>query len=239
MSITLEICANSLTSALAAQEGGADRIELCDNMAEGGTTPSYGTILRVRELLHIQVYPIIRPRGGDFLYNEEEFEIMYQDILVCKELGCDGIVIGLLTTDGQVDIERTKQLVEVAGSLGVTFHRAFDRCHSPFQALEDIIDCGCERILTSGQQPTAVQGAALLSELVTKAKDRIIIMPGSGIRPENIAPLVQQTRAKEYHSTAKKTISSKMQFENKLAKNENNAISVTDVEIVRALKKEL
>lgn len=239
--MVLEICANSLPSALAAQAGGADRVELCDNMAEGGTTPSYGTILTARELLHIQVYPIIRPRGGDFLYNDPEFDLMRKDIELCKETGCDGVVIGLLLADGGIDKKRTKLLVELAWPLGVTFHRAFDRCADPFQAMEDIIDCGCERILTSGQQPTAPEGAELIAQLVEKAGGRIIIMPGSGVRENNIAELVRSTRATEYHSTAKSTVRSKMQFKNKLVM-DNEAlelnISETDVEIVRKLREE-
>ncbi len=240
MSITLEICANSIRSALAAQEGGADRIELCDNMAEGGTTPSYGTIKKARELLELQIYPIIRPRGGDFLYNEQEFELMFQDILICKELGCDGVVIGLLNRDGSIDAERSKKLVEAARPLGVTFHRAFDRCRDPFQALETIINIGCERILTSGQQPTAPEGAALIAELLHKASGRIIIMPGSGIRVNNIADLARETGAKEFHSTAKTTLQSKMQFKNPLVlRNEKEELSqtVTDAQTVKKLRK--
>lgn len=239
--MVLEICANSLPSALAAQAGGADRVELCDNMAEGGTTPSYGTILTTRELLHIQVYPIIRPRGGDFLYSDHEFDLMRKDIELCKETGCDGVVIGLLLSDGSIDKKRTKLLVELAWPLGVTFHRAFDRSADPFQAMEDIIDCGCERILTSGQQPTAPEGAELIARLVEKAGGHIIIMPGSGVRENNIAELVRKTRATEYHSTAKSTVKSKMQFKNKLVM-DNEAlelnISETNVEIVRKLREE-
>lgn len=237
----LEICANSLPSALAAQSGGADRVELCDNMAEGGTTPSYATILKARELLTIQVYPIIRPRGGDFLYNDVEFDLMRKDIEMSKHLGCDGVVIGLLNADGSIDKKRTESLVELAWPLGVTFHRAFDRSANPFQALEDIIECGCERILTSGQQPTALEGTELIAQLVEKAAGRIIIMPGSGVREDNIAELVRKTKAVEYHSTAKSSLSSLMQFKNKLvidneAKELN--IEVTDVEKVRKLREE-
>ncbi len=234
--IKIEVCANFLTSALAAQNGGADRVELCDNMAEGGTTPSYGTIAEARELLQIKLYPIIRPRGGDFLYNDEEFDIMHQDILMCKKLGCDGVVIGLLKENGHIDTRRTKKLVEAAGPLGVTFHRAFDRCRSPFRALEEIIDCGCERILTSGQQPTAPEGAGLIEQLVNKADDRIVIMQGAGIRPRNIAHMVKKTGAQAYHSRAKTTITSKMHFENELAQKEDNSISLADPTIVHSLR---
>lgn len=238
--ITLEICANSVASALAAQEGGADRVELCDNTAEGGTTPSYATIAKARELLQIQLYPIIRPRGGDFLYNELEFELMWKDIELCKRLGCDGVVIGLLAQDGHIDKKRTKLLVDLAWPLGVTFHRAFDRCAEPLEAVEDIIETGCERILTSGQQSTAPEGANLIYKLVEKAGERIAIMAGSGVRANNIAELVKKTKAKEYHSTAKTIVKSKMQFKNDLVMNDENNelhISVTGVELVRQLRK--
>lgn len=237
----LEICANSLPSALAAQAGGADRIELCDNMAEGGTTPSYATILTSREMLTIQIYPIIRPRGGDFLYNDDEFDLMRKDIELCKQVGCDGVVIGLLNMDGSIDKKRTKLLVELAWPLGVTFHRAFDRCADPLHALEDIIACGCERILTSGQAPTAPEGADLIAQLVDRAAGRMIIMPGSGVRENNIAALVRKTKATEYHSTAKTTIGSKMQFKNKLVLDSEVKelnIEITDVDIVRKLREE-
>lgn len=235
----LEICANSITSALAAQTGGADRIELCDNMAEGGTTPSYGTIVKSRDLLDILIYPIIRPRGGDFLYDDHEFEVMCKDIEVCKQTGCEGVVIGLLNRDGRIDKKRTKFLVELAWPLGVTFHRAFDRCLDPLEAMEDIIDCGCERILTSGQKATAAEGAELIGQLVEKAGDRIIIMPGSGVRENNIAALVKKTKANEYHSTAKTIIPSKMEYKNELVLRDESVelnISVTDETIVRKLR---
>ena len=235
----LEICAGSVASALAAEEGGADRVELCDNLLEGGTTPSYAAIAKARELLHIQLYPIIRPRGGDFLYDDLEFELMWKDIELCKQLGCDGVVIGLLTADGRVDKKRTKLLTESAWPLGVTFHRAFDRSANPFEALEDIIDAGCERILTSGQCPTAPEGADLIAELVKKADDRILIMAGSGVRENNIAALVQKTKAPEYHSTAKTITRSNMQFKNKLVMaDEDHELnrSVTDPAIVKQLR---
>lgn len=212
--ITLEICAASVASCIAAQEGGADRIELCDNLLEGGTTPSYATIALAREKVNILLYPIIRPRGGDFLYDDLEFEIMKKDIQLCKQLGCDGVVIGLLTAEGKIDIPRTKELVNLAWPLGVTFHRAFDMTDDPFQALEDIIETGCERILTSGQRNIAIEGASLIAELVNKADGRIIIMAGSGVRANTIADLVKTTQAREYHTTAKAYIDSLMQYRN-------------------------
>jgi len=214
MSIVLEICAASVASCIAAQEGGAQRIELCDNLLEGGTTPSYATIALAREKVSIALYPIIRPRGGDFLCDDLEFEIMKKDIEVCKQLGCDGIVIGLLTVDGKVDKERCKVLVELAWPMGVTFHRAFDMTEDPMQALEDIIDIGCERILTSGQRNTAMEGVSLLRELVQQADGRIAIMVGAGVRSTNIEALINETGATEFHTTAKGFVESKMQYRN-------------------------
>lgn len=212
--ITLEICAASLASCVAAAEGGADRIELCDNLLEGGTTPSYATIALAREKVKIALYPIIRPRGGDFLYDDLEFAIMQKDIQLCKELGCDGVVTGLLTADGKVDKPRTRTLVELAWPMGVTFHRAFDMTDDAFEALEDVIETGCERILTSGQRNTAPEGAPLIAQLVEKAAGRIAIMAGSGVRANNVGALVTATRAQEYHTTAKDYIESRMQFRN-------------------------
>lgn len=212
--ITLEICAGSVASCIAAQEGGAQRIELCDNLLEGGTTPSYATIAVAREKVQLALYPIIRPRGGDFLYDALEFEVMQKDIAMCKQLGCDGVVIGILTPDGQVDKARCKTLVDLAWPMGVTFHRAFDMTADPLQALEDIIDTGCERILTSGQRNTAVEGIPLLKTLVEQADGRIAIMVGSGVRSNNIASLVKETGATEFHTTARAYIESGMQYRN-------------------------
>lgn len=212
--IILEICATSLASCKAAQEGGADRIELCDNLLEGGTTPSYATIKLAREAVKIALYPIIRPRGGDFLYDEDEYALMQEDIRVCKALGCDGVVTGLLTADGKVDIPRTRALVELAKPMGVTFHRAFDMTDDPFRALEDVIASGCERILTSGQRNTAMEGAGLIAELVKKAAGRIRIMAGSGLRDHNAAALASASHAREFHTTAKEFVDSRMQYRN-------------------------
>ncbi|WP_181243262.1 copper homeostasis protein CutC, partial [Chromobacterium subtsugae] len=160
MDIVLEICAGSPASALAAQEGGAQRVELCDNLLEGGTTPSYGALALARDRLAIGLHALIRPRGGDFLYSELEFEQMARDIELCRRLGVDGVVLGLLTADGDVDVERTRQLAGLAGPLAVTFHRAFDMARDPARALEDVIAAGCRRLLSSGQAPAAPQGAA-------------------------------------------------------------------------------
>jgi copper homeostasis protein len=212
--ITLEICAASVASCIAAEEGGAQRIELCDNLLEGGTTPSYATIAVAREKVQIDLYPIIRPRGGDFLYDDLEFALMQKDIKLCKTLGCDGVVIGLLTVDGKVDAARTKELVKLAWPMGVTFHRAFDMTEDPLQAMEDIIETGCERILTSGQRNTATEGIPLLKTLVEIAAGRIAIMVGSGVRSHNIAELVKETGATEFHTTAKAYEESSMQYRN-------------------------
>jgi copper homeostasis protein len=196
--VLLEICAGSVTSCLAAQEGGAGRVEFCDNLLEGGTTPSYGAIASARDKLRIQLNVIIRPRGGDFLYSDVEFEVMERDIVACNKLGVDGVVIGLLTADGDIDITRTQRLVELAAPMPVTFHRAFDVARDPFKALEDIIATGCNRILTSGQEASAPEGAALIGKLQEAAGERLVIMPGAGVRLNNIAQLVAETGCIEY-----------------------------------------
>lgn len=214
MEYTLEVIAFSIESVITAGRTGAHRIELCDNPAEGGTTASYGMIKTARENTTLQLYPIIRPRGGDFLYTKEEIALMKHDIQLCKELGCDGVVLGILKADGSVDTEATSMLAEAAYPLGVTFHRAFDRVANPFEALEEVIKCGCERILTSGLKPTAPEGAETLAELVRQADDRIIIMPGSGVRAGNIADLARITGAMEFHSSARTIHASAMQYIN-------------------------
>ncbi|MDP4264488.1 MAG: copper homeostasis protein CutC [Bacteroidota bacterium] len=208
----IEIATSDFTTTQLAVEGGADRIELCANLAEGGTTPSYGQLKKCREAFTIPLYPIIRPRGGDFLYSAEEFEIMLTDVKKCKELICDGIVIGLLNADGSIDIPRTAALIETAYPLEFTFHRAFDRCRDPFEALEQLIEIGCERILTSGQQPAAPDGVELIAQLNKAADKRIIIMPGSGVRKENIKMLAEKTGCTEFHSSLRGKINSRMEF---------------------------
>lgn len=234
----IEIATSDFATTKSAVEGGADRIELCANLAEGGTTPSYGTIKQCREAFAVSLYPIIRPRGGDFLYTKDEFEIMLQDVKLCKQLGCDGIVIGLLNIDGTIDTVRTAQLVEAAYPMEVTFHRAFDRCKVPFEALEQLIEIGCERILTSGQQPSVVDGVALVAELNKIAANRIIIMPGSGVRKENIKMLAEKTGCLEFHSSLRGKVKTKMEFMHHAFKDSaesylNNHISPDDVEDLR------
>ena len=209
-----EICANSVASCIAAQEGGADRVELCAGIPEGGTTPSYGMIRTAREKISIGLNVIIRPRGGDFLYTEDEITEMLHDITVARELGADGLVFGCLNSEGDVDMEVMKRLMDAAGDTPVTFHRAFDHTRKPFKALEDIISLGCIRILTSGCMPTALEGASMLSELVQKAGERIIIMPGCGIRESNIAQIARISGAREFHFSAREPKESLMSFRN-------------------------
>lgn len=214
MSYKFEICANSVASCIAAQEGGADRVELCAGIPEGGTTPSFGMIRNARESIDIALNVIIRPRGGDFLYSESELQEMVYDIQAAKELGADGLVFGCLRPDGSVDMEAMSVLMEAAGETPVTFHRAFDHTSDPFRALEDIISLGCTRILTSGCRPTALEGADLLAQLVEKAAGRIIIMPGCGVREGNIAEIARLSGAREFHFSARESVESGMFFRN-------------------------
>jgi copper homeostasis protein len=234
----LEIISFNIESCRIAQAAGASRIELCDNPNEGGTTPSYGFIKAARKLLQIPLYCMIRPRGGDFLYSTDEFEIMKTDIAHCKELGCDGVVFGLLNKYGSVDKKRTGQLVELAYPMGVTFHRAFDRCANPFEAMEHIIDIGCERILTSGQHEKAMDGISLISDLIRQADERIIIMPGSGVNSKNIIELAQKTGATEFHTSARIQYKSKMEHMNS-SMNENLQTVSAGEEEVRKLVEQL
>jgi copper homeostasis protein len=210
--VVLEIAAFSIEAALNALAAGADRIEFCENPMEGGTTPSYGSLLLLSQLTKQPVFPIIRPRGGDFLYTDREFQVMQNDLMACKQLGFKGAVIGLLKSDGHIDTKRTAALVEAAGSMEISFHRAFDRCKDPFVALEQLIDLGCKRILTSGQVPNVGNAIPMIQSLIEKANDRIVVLPGSGVRANNIAKIVTATGAKEMHSSARKAMASKMAF---------------------------
>jgi copper homeostasis protein len=212
MNFKLEICVDNIESALNAQEAGAHRVELCNNLSEGGTTPSFGTISSARNNLTIALHVLIRPRGGDFLYTDVEYDIMRRDIDTCGETGVDGIVIGILEKSGEIDIERTAKLIESARPMSVTFHRAFDLCSDPIKGLEDIIDSGADRLLTSGQKDKAQDGQELINQLIIKARDRIIIMPGSGINDKNIDLIAWGTGAKEFHLTGRKIIDSDMLF---------------------------
>ena len=212
--IQMEVCANSVSSALAAQHGGAIRVELCDNLMEGGTTPSYAQIKLAKELLTIKVYPIIRPRAGDFLYSDLEFNLMKIDISICKSLNCDGVVFGILQADGNIDKERCAELIAMAKPMKIGFHRAFDCCGDMEQALEDIIALGCERILTSGGASNALEGAEKIATLIKLAAGRISIMPGAGIREQNVAEIINITGATEFHASARSVVKSAMKFRN-------------------------
>ena len=201
----IEICCGSIQSAANAKAGGAVRIELCQGLVEGGTTPSPATINYAVKELGLKVFVLVRPRGGDFCYNELEIKTMEQDVEFCKQAGVAGIVVGFLHPDGSIDTELTRRFVKLAAPLPVTFHRAFDRCTDPLRALEEVIDCGCARILTSGCKPTAMEGADVLQQLVQQANVRIKILAGSGVTPENAAELRQKTGAPEIHGSCKIT----------------------------------
>ena len=231
----LEVAANSVASALAAQAGGAGRVELCGALELGGLTPSYATLAMARERLRIPLYVLIRPRAGNFLYDDDECEIMRRDIEACVALGCDGVVLGALDADGGVDMERCCGLIAAAGGLGVTFHRAFDLVRDPCRALDDVIALGCERVLTSGGQATAMEGAAPIRELIAQAHGRIRIMPGAGVTESNIAALVAATGAHEIHASAKRQLPSGMRHRPPLLTDMQGGELRSDVEQVRAL----
>jgi copper homeostasis protein len=211
--LIIEVCVDSVESALAAEHGGADRVELCDNLLEGGTTPSAGAIAVARQQLGIKLHVIIRPRGGDFCYSAVEFEVMRRDIELAKQLGADGVVIGILTSDGDVDAQRTGALIELARPLSVTFHRAFDMTRDPYQALEDLVALGVDRVLTSGQEPSVIEGLDLIAELVRRAGDRLIVMPGGGTE-RNIKKVVAQSGVHEVHVVGTSGVESAMRFRN-------------------------
>lgn len=212
--ITVEICVDSVESAVAAQEGGADRVELCDNLMEGGTTPSCGAIEVARRLLRIKLHVIVRPRGGDFLYSDIEFEVMKRDIEAAKRLGVDGVVIGILDSAGNIDLARTRELTDLARPMSVTFHRAFDVCRDPFEAVDQLAAIGIDRILTSGQEATAVEGLDLLADLVRHAGDRITIMACGNLNERNLRKVVEATGVKEVHFTAFGEVASEMHYRN-------------------------
>lgn len=232
----LEVCAFHIASCIIAERAGAMRVELCDNPIEGGTTPSYGMIKKTREAISILLYPIIRPRANNYLYSDEEFAVMKEDILMCKELGCDGISVGIQTIDSQIDVDRLKRIVEWASPMGVTCNRVFDCAPDPFKALEDIIGCGCERILTSGLKSAAPGAGALLKQLVKQAGKRITIMPGAGVNSSNIAKLKEETCAFEFHSSARKIAPNPVTFINKEVSDYGN-VYIADEEEVRAMVK--
>lgn len=231
----LEVAASSLNSALAAQAGGAGRVELCGQLANGGVTPSYGLVATARDRLRIPLYVLVRPRSGDFLYDEAEFELMQRDIEACVRLGCDGVVIGALDADAGVDLAGCRALVAAAGGLGVTFHRAFDAARDPARALEDVIALGCERVLTSGGHRSALDGAAHIAALVQQAAGRVRIMAGAGIRPENVADVLARSRADELHASARGLYRSTMRWRNERLEDLAVDRQETDPAIVAAL----
>lgn len=210
----IEVCANSAASCVAAEQGGAARVELCAGIPEGGTTPSYGEMVTARRAIGIRMNVIIRPRGGDFLYTPAEIQTMLLDIEAAKAAGADGVVFGCLKADGTIDMERNRELKQAAGSLSTTFHRAFDVCRDPFEALEQIIALGFDRILTSGQEATAPQGTELLARLVERAAGRIIVMPGCGVNEHNVAELARRTGAQEFHMSARHRVEGGMEYRN-------------------------
>jgi copper homeostasis protein len=212
--ITIEVCVDSVISALAAARGGADRIELCSSLIEGGVTPSAGLIEMVRKSVSLPAHVMIRPRGGDFFYDENEFEVMQREIALAKQLGVHGVVLGILDPDGRIDVQRSRKLVQLARPLAVTFHRAFDMTADLLLALEDICSTGADRLLTSGGEQTAELGIDTIAELVKKAEGRIVVMAGSGIKPENARGLADRTGVSEIHVGLRSSVESPMRFRN-------------------------
>lgn len=210
----IEICVDSVAGAIAAQRGGADRVELCDNLMEGGTTPSAGCIRCARNHLQIGLQVIIRPRGGDFLYDATEREVMREDIRLAKECQANGVVIGCLTAEGDIDQALTRELVDLARPMNVTFHRAFDMCRDPRQALEELVELGLDRVLTSGQEASCLEGLELIAALQQQAAGRIIVMPGGGITPRNVHKIVAGTGVSEVHLSARSSVESGMKYRN-------------------------
>jgi len=236
---TLEIAAGTLACALAAQDGGADRVELCQALELGGLTPSHAALALARERLDIPLYVLIRPRAGDFCYDRLDVNTMRRDIEYCARLGCDGVVIGALDVDGEVDVPLCRTLIAAAGPLGVSFHRAFDAARDPMQALDAVIELGCERVLTSGAAAGAPEAANTLAALVRRAAGRISIMPGAGITAGNLAALASATGAREFHASAKAKQASSMRFRNPALSGLAADWQATDVDQVRALRRVL
>lgn len=241
MSYLFEVAVDSLESALIAQSAGANRIELCAALSIGGITPSHGMVKLARQQLPLPINVIIRPRQGDFLYSQAEFEMMRYDIDFAKSLNVNGVVIGILRPDGHVDIDRTRILIEQVRPLQVTFHRAFDMTADPYRALNDLIDLGVDTILTSGQQAAAEQGIDLITDLVKQADGRIKIMPGSGINPTNIKTIVTQSGATEFHFSGKTSQPSQMTYRNlnlSMGGQDDASeydITIADEDIIRAI----
>ena len=212
--IIVEICVDSIDSAVAAERGEAHRVELCSNLLEGGTTPSVGLIATIRQNIRIGLHVIIRPRGGDFFYSADEFECMKRDVLVAKQSGADGVVLGILDREGRVDVPRTRELVDLARPMKVTFHRAFDMASDLLRALEDICQSGADILLTSGGEQECLQGAERIAEIVKSAGKRITIMACGGIRPNNVADVLEQTGVHEIHAGVSRPVASPMVYRN-------------------------
>jgi copper homeostasis protein len=237
----IEVCLDSTDSAIAAQEGGADRVELCDNLIEGGTTPSAGMITATRDAIDIGLMVMIRPRGGDFCYSPTEIAAMEHDVRIARELGADGVVFGVLKPEGEIDAVLTRRLRDIASGLEVTFHRAFDMTNDPFHAMETLIDSGVDRILTSGQEPSVLEGLDMLTDLVERADDRITIMPGCGITLRNMEKVAQTTKARELHVVGNEFLESRMIYRNPRVfmgtelRSAEYARTVTSAEAIRGL----
>lgn len=239
MNRIIEVCANSAQSCVEAEAGGAARVELCAAIPEGGTTPSYGEIMMARELTsQIAIHVLIRPRAGDFLYTEAEVGAMLHDIKAAQSLRVQGVVLGCLTPDGDIDEPLLDRLIAAARPLSITFHRAFDVCRDPHHALESLIRHGIDRVLTSGQEATAVEGIPLLRELVQQADGRIIIMPGCGVRANNIARIEAETGAQEFHTSARRVIESRMLYRNERVPMGSTAVT-SEFETVQTDRREV
>lgn len=232
----LEVCAFNIQSSIIAERAGAKRVELCANPVEGGTTPSFGCIIETRNNISIDLYPIIRPRAGDYFYDDYEFAIIRRDIEMCKKVGCNGISVGIQKKTGEIDIERLKRIVEWAYPMGVTSNRAFDAAPDPHKALEDLIEAGCERVLTSGLQPSAPEGADLLKELVQQSDGRIIIMPGAGVRSSNVKILADHTGATEFHTSARVPVLPMAEYQNPLVSDIGNNLIANEEELKKILE---
>ena len=239
--LVIEVCIDSVESAIASEQGGADRVELCDNLMEGGTTPSAGAIALARQRIGIVLQVMIRPRGGDFCYSELDLAIMRHDIELAKQLGADGVVFGLLTPDGDIDLAQTRELIALARPLNVTFHRAFDVARDPYQALNDLIGLGVDRLLTTGQEGSLIEGLDLVVELVRRAGDRIIVMPGVASERQ-IGRVAAATGAREFHVVGTRTVESPMSFRNErvymggLLRTPEYARQVTDPAAIQRLR---
>ncbi len=234
--LLLEIACGSLGSALAAQAGGADRVELFADLAGGGTTPSHGTLAAARDRLHLPLFVLVRPRAGDFLYDEAEVDAMLADIRHCRALGCDGVVLGALTAEAVIDLPVCRELVAAAGDMQVTFHRAFDAVRDAHAALEDVVSLGCSRVLSSGGRASALLGADVLAERVAQANGRIRVMAGAGITAANIVEVVRGSGCGEFHASASRLRASRMNYRNDTLRGLDNDYLQSDVGEIAALR---